>query len=190
MLRKFRIIVGLVVITGLSASGSAWGYAPRDPGMGRGASHMPEGSRASAPIGLQIFCIQHAEYCRGGGRSQVAFGDELMKMLNSVNRTINRQIRPRNDRGDVWSINVRVGDCEDYALTKRQRLIELGLPAGSLRIATALTRSGEGHAVLVVRTSQGDLVLDNRSGRIKPWNETGLEWIAISGANLRNWRTI
>ncbi|MNL69638.1 hypothetical protein D3C87_1945270 [compost metagenome] len=55
-------------------------------------------------------------------------------------------------------------------------------------MAVARTRSGEGHAVLVVKTSKGDLVLDNRSSAIKPWRSTDLRWVKIqSGDNPKRW---
>ena len=47
-----------------------------------------------------------------------------------------------------------------------------------------------GHAVLVVRTDQGDLVLDNLTGTIKPSNQTGLRWVAMTNADGRSWKAI
>ncbi|WP_236759154.1 transglutaminase-like cysteine peptidase, partial [Agrobacterium tumefaciens] len=76
----------------------------------------------------------------------------------------------------------------DYAVTKRQRLLRAGWPSGALRIATARTSTGIGHAVLVVSTSQGDLVLDNRTNVVKPWKAVDLKWIKIqSHENPRVW---
>lgn len=50
----------------------------------------------------------------------------------------------------------------------------MGWSSRALRIATAVTRSGEGHAVLIVRTDRGDLVLDNRVNTIKYFDRTDL----------------
>ena len=100
-------------------------------------------------------------------------------------------IRPVNDRpdqGDVWQVNVKSGDCEDFALTKRDHLIAMGWSPRALRIAVTKTPYGEGHAVLVVKTDQGDLVLDNRTNAIKGWKDTDLRWLMIqSGDNPRVW---
>ncbi|MNL79260.1 hypothetical protein D3C87_2058250 [compost metagenome] len=74
------------------------------------------------------------------------------------------------------------GDCEDFALTKRDKLIALGWPARALRVAVAKTSWGEGHAVLVVKTDRGDLVLDNRTNVIKDWRSAGLHWTMIQSA--------
>jgi predicted transglutaminase-like cysteine proteinase len=145
----------------------------------------------AAPLGFQIFCLQNANQCRASNHSKTNYSSGLVQALNRVNRQVNRSIRAQNDRnGDVWSLNVNRGDCEDYVLAKRAALITAGVPSGALRIATARTRWGTPHAVLVVRTNRGDLVLDNLNNSIKPWNQTGLRMIAISGANPKRWSTI
>lgn len=80
------------------------------------------------------------------------------------------------------------GDCEDYAITKRHKLIAQGWPIRSLRLAVARTAWGEGHAVLVVKTSDGDLVLDNLTSAIKPFQKSGLRFLKIqSEDNPRMW---
>lgn len=147
--------------------------------------------KISAPMGAMIFCLKQPQHCKGGGQSQMAMNENLNKILNKTNRAVNRAIRPRYDRkGDVWSINVRYGDCEDYVLTKRAKLIAQGISPNSLRIATAYTRRGEGHAVLVVRTNKGDFVLDNRRNAIREWHKTDLRWVSLSNGNLRNWKRV
>jgi predicted transglutaminase-like cysteine proteinase len=146
--------------------------------------------RAIAPTGLQVFCLLNSEHCKSGGSSKVKMTNDLMKVLKRVNSKINRTIRPRKDQGDIWSINTQYGDCEDYVLTKRYQLIKLGVPANALRIATAYTRSGEGHAVLVILSDEGDYVLDNRRNSIREWHKTGLQWVAISKENPTQWASI
>lgn len=144
----------------------------------------------NAPLGYQLFCLTNPRYCRGGGASEVVYTDQLGTLLQNVNVSVNRAISPRADRKDVWSVGVSQGDCEEYALAKRLELIRGGVPASAVRIAMAKTRSGEGHAVVVVRTNAGDLVLDNLTSKIRNWDETGLRWVAIAGANARSWQQI
>jgi predicted transglutaminase-like cysteine proteinase len=36
---------------------------------------------------------------------------------------------------------------------------------------------GEGHAVLTVRTSQGDYILDNKIDELRLWNHTDYEFV-------------
>lgn len=153
--------------------------------------NIVERRSTSAPLGFQIFCLKNASHCRSNSRASTNYSSSLMQAMNRVNRQVNRSIRGQNDRvGDTWSINVRRGDCEDYVLAKRASLIRMGVPSGALRIATAHTRWGAPHAVLVVRTNRGDYVLDNLTGSVKQWNQTGLRLIAMSGSNPLRWKTV
>ena len=50
---------------------------------------------------------------------------------------------------------------------------------------------GEGHAVLTVRTDEGDYVLDNLTDAIKPWEETGYRYLKRqSTTHTGRWVTI
>lgn len=101
-----------------------------------------------------------------------------------LNRDINRSIRTATDRrlygvGDHWTIpsgpNPR-GDCEDYVLAKRRALIEHGYPQEAFSIALVETLWGESHAVLLMATSEGELVLDNLTPRILLTTEVAYQW--------------
>jgi predicted transglutaminase-like cysteine proteinase len=37
--------------------------------------------------------------------------------------------------------------------------------------------NGEGHAVLTIKTNRGEFVLDNLNNEIKPWMQTGYDFI-------------
>lgn len=148
----------------------------------------PVQAASHAPLGYQLMCLKAPTECKGGGKASVQASDNVMGTIKQVNRQVNGSIRPRNDAGaDVWSVNVSSGDCEDFALTKRRALIKAGLPASSLRIAYVKTRSGEGHAILVVKTSNGDYVLDNLNASVRPLSQTGYRVISSSGANPMVW---
>jgi len=73
----------------------------------------------------------------------------------------------------------RGGDCEDFALAKKKRLIEAGVPAGAVLIATALDRRRKPHAVLVLRARAGDYVLDNLTDRMLLWHRTGYSFLRM-----------
>lgn len=152
-------------------------------------SNVPAVAGSKAPLGYQLMCLKTPSECKGGGAASVKATTDVMSQLKSVNSKVNRSIRPRNDAGgaDVWSVNATSGDCEDYALTKRRALIKAGLPASSLRIAYVKTRSGEDHAILVVKTSKGDYALDNLNASIRPLSQTGYRVISQSGANPMKW---
>jgi predicted transglutaminase-like cysteine proteinase len=55
--------------------------------------------------------------------------------------------------------------------------MEAGWPASTLLIAVVRQGDGSGHAVLMVRTDRGDLVLDNQEASIRVWNETPYQYI-------------
>lgn len=139
------------------------------------------------PLSMQFFCAQHRSECAGGGRGQVTMSPNLMAVLKQINSHVNRSIRPERDTADVWELNPTSGDCEDYVLSKRSALIRQGVSAGALRIAYTHTRRGEPHAVLVVRTSQGDYVLDNLSNSVKTLQASGYNIRSMSSPNPTRW---
>ena len=48
-------------------------------------------------------------------------------------------------------------------------------------------QKGEGHAVLMVRTNHGDLILDNKTNRVLPWLETGYTFVKREGQDSTGW---
>lgn len=67
---------------------------------------------------------------------------------------------------EFWAkIDKDGGDCEDAAIGKLNRLVEMGWPIEPLRLATCYVGTGEYHAVLVADLDDGQVVLDNRY----PW---------------------
>lgn len=111
---------------------------------------------------------------------------EMLRLINTVNRDVNGALISRSDmaagRGiDTWEMPLsqgrNVGDCEDFVLEKRHRLISMGVSRQALTIAIVRTGRGELHAVLVVRTTNGDVVLDSLSAWVTPWRKTGYRWI-------------
>jgi predicted transglutaminase-like cysteine proteinase len=115
--------------------------------------------------------------------------------LATVNAYVNRMIVPeRQDSsvlGEVWLIAPARGDCNDYAVTKRHQLIELGWPSSALLLAEVITSWGEHHLVLVVRTRNGDFVLDNLAPAIHSWTATPYRWVKMqSSKDPKLWWTV
>jgi predicted transglutaminase-like cysteine proteinase len=101
----------------------------------------------------------------------------LWDLVTAVNSSVNAQIRPRTDmemwgQEEVWSFPTEFGDCEDYVIEKRRRLMGAGIPAGDVLITVLRQPNGDGHAVLTVRTTAGDYVLDNLDSRVRLWSST------------------
>jgi predicted transglutaminase-like cysteine proteinase len=112
---------------------------------------------------------------------------ELMHLLGSVNDRINHAIRYVTDQAlygvdDYWTLPLEpgayaAGDCKDYVLEKRRALIAAGISPSNLSIAIVRTPRREIHAVLLVATDHGELVLDSLTSSIRPWRRTPYGWI-------------
>ncbi|MBM1170047.1 transglutaminase-like cysteine peptidase [Microvirga arabica] len=117
----------------------------------------------------------------------------IWKLLVSVNRRVNHTIRPRADR-EHWGVEDHwdfpydgFGDCEDYQLLKRRLLVRAGLPARALRMTVVIDEHASGHAVMLVRTDQGDYVLDNRRSEVLPWYKTTYIYVKREGDYGAGW---
>jgi predicted transglutaminase-like cysteine proteinase len=123
-----------------------------------------------------------------------------MRLVNTINREVNRDVRKATDYElygllEYWSlprvIDGRMyGDCEDYALEKRRRLVAAGVPASALSMAVAVTARGEVHAVLIVRFQSGDWVLDNLTPWATPWEELNYSWVQRQVDGSATWTTV
>ena len=140
---------------------------------------MHTGGRTTQPVGHYEFCLHQPNECRELTPKQppIQLTRKLWAAMVDVNNTVNTMVTPRTDmeiwgKEEVWSYPDRVGDCEDYVLEKRRDLMKKGVPAGSLLITVVRQPNGDGHAVLTVRTSNGDYVLDNLEPRILDWADT------------------
>lgn len=158
------------------------------------SQHLVVRKPALAPFAYLKYCLANPGDCeQGRGEAVITLKSHALRQLRDVNLSVNRSIIPDYDAPDdeKWQADVATGDCEDYALTKRRHLIRLGWSPNALRIAIAYTPDDEGHAVLVVSTSSGDLVLDNRTGAILNWRDTDLKWVMIqSSANPLLWNNL
>ena len=158
----------------------------------QGAMLIPSNLRTEQNDSFQpdqplVFCLEHTH--------------ELMQTLSQVNQNINQKIQWRSDRDiygfeEVWTLPLSFnqgtqGDCEDYALEKRAALLRAGFPSASLALAKVYSQATGMHAVLVVRTQQGDFVLDNTTPWVLPWNQTSYEWLTMQASSeMLDWRIV
>jgi predicted transglutaminase-like cysteine proteinase len=157
-----------------------------------------EASPVLAPFQHVRFCLRYPAECKSDSteKDRIELGTQASELLNRVNRSVNAAITPTlktygSNIEDRWTIAPSRGDCNDYAVTKRHELIAEGLPGRVLRLSVVKTALGVGHLVLVVTTSKGDLVLDNLTDAIRPWQRTGYEWLKIqSAADARFWYAV
>ena len=150
---------------------------------------------ASIPVGHAEFCQQRPQECGPNAQqvSAVSLTEPLWQQLLTVNAQVNAAVVPVTDEqlykvSEFWTYPNGYGDCEDYALEKRRQLIDMGWPVSTLLMTVVKQPNGEGHAVLMVRTDRGDLVLDNQVGSVDLWNATPYKFIKRqSQANAGQW---
>jgi predicted transglutaminase-like cysteine proteinase len=162
-----------------------------------GLRHLASGAPVLAPFGHVKFCMARPEECESSTtEARVTLDHIAIADMARVNLAANTRIRPMSKHamaaeGGRWEVNPSRGDCNDFAVSKRNALRQLGWPASALLLAVVRTEAGEGHLVLVVRSDVGDMVLDNLTGRVQFWYETPYQWLMIqSASNPQLWNTI
>lgn len=146
----------------------------------RAGTPMPTGAAVMPPGGFIFFCVKHLQDCSGLAQPVVVeLTSARREQLDAVQSRVNAAIEWRDDPAHVWDYpTAGYGDCNKFALEKRRELIAMGWPRQALLLTTAFTERGEGHLVLVARTSDGDLVLDNRLARVVDWSRLPYRWVA------------
>jgi predicted transglutaminase-like cysteine proteinase len=143
------------------------------------------GDLSRPPIGWVEFCAEHPKECavKSTQPRDVVLSAVAWRDLVRINDHVNRMIKPMTDLehwGTVerWSYpDDGYGDCEDYVLLKRRLLMQAGWPREALLITVVRDKRGDGHAVLTVRTSKGEFILDNQEEKVLPWTETGYRFV-------------
>ncbi|MBM6595396.1 transglutaminase-like cysteine peptidase [Microvirga pudoricolor] len=154
---------------------------------------------AAKPImGWVRFCEQNTVECAVdvSEPATVQLGAKEWQTLQRINREVNVEIKAKTDK-DHWGIEDRwdfaedgYGDCEDYQLVKRRKLVEAGFPRRALRMTVVIDEEGAGHAVMMVRTDRGDLILDNKRNAILPWHQTGYTYVKREGDTGTAWASL
>ena len=188
-------IAGLIV--GLETVKAGQLNMPMEPQLAT-TRHVRFETPTLPPMAYTMFCLRYADECRArpmfrGGL--VRLTEERWAILKQINETVNRSITPDNSElsssVEAWLINPDRGDCNDYAVTKRHELLVRGWPTAALLLSEVVTGLGKHHLILVVRTRNVDLVLDNLTPVIKPWARVPYRWGRIQmPSQLRLWTTI
>ena len=194
---RVTIWAGLLVALALPVTASA-DPAPTGRQNDRTSPYMRVFGVSQPPYGFVKFCDRDPDECRQGAPEEQRFSakPDRLSELDAVNRAVNHEIEAATDleiygQTEYWTIPTTRGDCEDYALLKRKRLIARGWPISSLRMTVVRDERGEGHAVLTARTMQGDFILDNKVDEVKLWNRTPYEFVMRqSYLNTRIWMSL
>ena len=80
---------------------------------------------------------------------------------------------------EYWTEAIKSGDCEDYALAKRAKLLSIGWKEEDIAICICITETGDGHGVLLVDTDKGGFILDNRYEWPMVPSSLPYKWISI-----------
>lgn len=189
----------LIISTGLM-TGAIASQAYSAPGTASvvDSSVMKTGRLTSQPIGHYEFCKIHRSECKAVSKPGPAprVTEYGWSVIREVNTKVNFSVMPRTDmeifgREEVWAYPDVAGDCEDYVLLKRYMLIERGFSPADLLITVVRKPDGEGHAVLTIRSVDGDYILDNLVDTVKPWHETPYRYLKRqSSDNSGRWVTI
>lgn len=185
----------------MSASAQAQNMAALQPAF-RAPQYMRVYSNAQPPYGFVRFCETSPDQCMSTSSNDSRFDatPERLSELDEINRSVNRDIEPATDMeiygvNELWTLPITRGDCEDFALLKRKKLMERGWPSASLLLTVVRDEKNEGHAILTARTTQGDFILDNKIESVKLWNQTPYHyvmrqsyidpkiWVSLDGAS-------
>lgn len=174
------VVVGVLSLFATACASTSGG------GLQLADAAVPAGVEVVAPLGYQAMCRRSPEMCSAPVEADEA-ADLLsrraaLRLLSQVNRTVNRTVRPREDDfmrvGDDWRRpEDGTGDCEDYALEKREQLRLRGFPAAQTFLAVVYSREAGLHTVLVATVEGRDYVMDNRSPWVMPWRDAPYEWV-------------
>ncbi len=180
-----------VAILALLSSSFSPAFAGGDGGVFL-VGHRP----IAAPAGFSGLCSKYSWVCAPSGQATVG-QDAALRLAKTVNNQVNRRTRQIDDKKqygkeEYWALpTARGGDCEDLVLLKKKTLLERGVSSETLLIATVLDRKLNSHAVLILRTKKGDLVLDNLTNKIVPWKGTGYTFLKLQDPrSLNRWQAV
>jgi predicted transglutaminase-like cysteine proteinase len=199
MLSRHRSFMGTTLALLLMA-GSASAVQAQQASAGIPVASAPANASgdARAPYAWTDLCKRSPAECRVNlnEEERVEMTPKLWKALVTLNSRINREIEAVTDE-DHWGVVDRwdlpedgKGDCEDYALLKRKRLAETGVPRRAMLITVVIDEENAGHAVLMVRTDRGDFILDNKRNAVLPWNQTGYVYVKRESQVRTGWTSL
>jgi predicted transglutaminase-like cysteine proteinase len=122
----------------------------------------------------------------------MTLGDAITAVNQFVNRATYVNDQQHWQRGDYWETPIELltlgGDCEDFAIAKYLMLRELGVPATSMRILMLRGTDGdEDHAVLLVETASGAVILDNQRNQTYRYGNNTANHLAFAFNDQAMW---
>ncbi|MDB5595201.1 MAG: transglutaminase family protein cysteine peptidase [Hyphomicrobiales bacterium] len=183
---------GLVVAALL---GAGWaGFNASSQAGSLDPTFISVGAPTLVPFGWVEFCHRYAHECDAGAGPALDINatPKAMKIIQKINLWVNSNITAKSDV-EHWNVVDRwdypsdgYGDCEDYVLLKRKMLMEEGFPRQALLVTVVKDEQGDGHAVLTVKTSKGEFVLDNMQDEVKSWERTPYRFVKRQSQHDQN----
>ncbi len=178
----------------LAISLGACSAMPNDGTVLRAAATLP----TPQPVGAASYCAAPSAtaaqpfwdaFCNGNAiPTTVALTPDRWSELQSVQTEVDASIA--YVPSDSWDPLSSAGDCKTYAAKTVLALLDRGGPAGAMRIATAFVNDGSAqqgasHAVVLVDTDRGTIVLDSRQASPRPWESLSYIWLSaeVPGGN-------
>lgn len=141
------------------------------------AMDLPIMSVGPPPTQYMAFCEQRPDSCLLAGEAVLEWTPQLHALLSSINAEVNADIDFVADQDNLgveesWDLPLDCrADCEDFALEKRERLRNIGIPGASLTMVIAFHEvEFFPHAILLVETTTGTWVLDNLHDEVMCWD--------------------
>lgn len=193
--RKF-IGIALTALLGIGAASTV--QAQGSVGIPVASLPAEASGDARAPYAWLDFCKRSPSECRTDAREaeSIELNAKIWKTIVATNNGVNREIEAITDE-DHWGVVDRwdlptdgKGDCEDYALLKRKRLAEAGIPRRAMLMTVVIDEENAGHAVLMIRTNRGDFILDNKRNAILPWSQTGYVYVKRESQYRTGWTSL
>ncbi len=114
-------------------------------------------------------------------------GENFIYTPDRVEFNVGEDWRSHKDQiGRPWR-----DDCDGFAITCAELLIERGVPKKSVRLIHCLTETGGGHLVCGVDVEGDTLILDNRQRAVWGWESIRYEWLrSMRAGEPGEWKEI
>ena len=132
-----------------AAQSAPIGSASRALGTSPAMIETHELRMTNAPVAYREFC---GTDCAKGSYAVVIADPALLASIWTMNHEINQGQASANG-------------CSDTALVKKSRLLSMGFPADAVKTEILRDENGVGRPALVIKTSKGDLILDQTEMR-------------------------
>lgn len=133
------------------------------------------------------FCANEPTHALCSGDATVPTKTPSLQEVRDINAAGNKQFTLHADVDEHWHTTGKLGDCEDYALWKYQKLHEAGY-SPSLVIYTRFFGGYKAlHAVTSVGVAGAEWILDNETSDIRKKSRTErIGAVVINGGNDEN----